>query len=131
MVQPERRVAKVNKFVELLYNPMVWLIFFGIYSFFIRSFFVTPLRTEVFKEINRIEKKDDLEHIQIINRVDWNSAEIQTHKQWCDKTLTKAIDNRPTHKELELVFDPLKAELLSVKNELLEIKKILLNKKND
>lgn len=132
MVKIERRITKVNRFTEILYSPIAWvtiLTFLSTFSIFaIRSLLIEPLRTEILKEISRIENKNDLEHLQIYNKIAWNLAEMQTHKSWCDKNVIKALEDRPTKNELKLVFEPLNNELSNVKNELLEIKKILLNK---
>lgn len=143
MVQPERRVIKVNRFVEFLYNPIVWVVvstfLFGIFTFAVRSLFIVPLRAEIFKELDRVEKKNEIEHLQVKNQVTWNLTEIQAHKQWCDVTLAEYLDKRPTEKQLILMIEPIRKDICGLKKmqedtskefkqSLDELKKLLIKK---
>lgn len=142
----ERREMKKSKFVDFLYSPPSWIavmtFFFLIFTFTVKSIFITPLRSEIFKELSRIEKKNDLEHLQVKNQVTWNLTEIQTHKQWCDVTLTDQMNKRPTEKELALMIEPIRADICSLKKmqentskefkqSLEELKNILIKKLNN
>ena len=156
MVQPERRVTKVNRFVEFLYNPIVWVViltFLGsVFTLTITSLYITPLKADIKedinntkialeKEISRVEKKDDLEHLRLKNQVAWNLSEIQAHKQWCDVTLSKYLDERPTDRELLLMIEPIREDICGLKKmqedtskefkqSLDELKKLLIKKLN-
>ena len=138
-VKLENMSAKKNGFKSFIYNPIAWVIvgtaLLALHAFFMQSLYIAPSEAKIKQYVQNEVKclHNELNNIHHTNndqnyKIDTNTKSMNDHKKWCERSLSKELDCRPTTKELEPQFKAIRDSIGKLEKTVDDSMKIIIQK---